>query len=83
MTEPFKIPGNSLFDEPAAQRLAQHLTRYWRSQGGASAKFWPERDDAMSEPHTTPGGVFVTARKVIAWGVRSNLVNGLPPRAVS
>lgn len=72
---PDPIPANSLFDEAAAQRLAARLTNYWKGR----AKFWAEQNEAMTEPRTTPLGVLIPAHKIISWGVRSNLVNGVPP----
>ena len=78
MTVEFKVlRADSLFDEPAAVRLAAHLTKYWRGR----AKFWAERNEAMTVPPANRDGTAGVAHKVIAWGVRSNLINGVPPTA--
>jgi hypothetical protein len=56
-------------DETEAHALADRINRFWRLNGYIHVTAWPER--------VIPQNKFDSGPTI--WGVRSNLVAGLPP----
>jgi hypothetical protein len=56
-------------DETEAHVLADRINRFWRLNGYIHVTAWPER--------VIPQNKFDSAPTI--WGVRSNLIAGLPP----
>jgi len=68
------IPGDLIdrtHSRGAAERHADELTRLWRSWGFRTPEFWVMRY-GPEFPRQDNGGPGI-------WGVKCNLVNGLPP----
>jgi hypothetical protein len=63
----------NLGSREGATLLAAELTEWWTNRGFPQAKFWPmQRTNRHGHSNHEP-----------LWGVVSNLVNGLPPKATS
>ena len=61
---------DNLFSRDAATELARRITEFWRKTTGREI-----RCEAVQLTYETHTGIHTLA----AWGVRSNLVNGVPP----
>jgi hypothetical protein len=66
MPKPILPPDKDAFTKYAAGVLAAHIQKFWHDRGGAGHLVRAERYEIPEAPGL--------------WGVRSNLVNGLPPR---
>jgi hypothetical protein len=67
-------PHFSPFVEEHQRWYADQCQKYWRFKGFSKAKFWIERQaqkskDQFGKPYTS-----------VVWAIKSNLVNGIPPR---
>ena len=51
--------------------LCRDLSLYWKKRGFPNARFWPEREHV---------GFLEANKPRFIWGVRSNLINGVPPK---
>lgn len=71
--EPQRV--RDLISQQGAETLARELTEYWRQRGHTEVQFWivPLRSGNWHSTGTT--------KQAPVWGVRGNLVRGLPPKA--
>jgi hypothetical protein len=66
-----------LCTESGATQLAADLDAWWHSRGYTSVRHWPEW---LAFARTTGKRSDQLGRSSGTWIVRSNLVNGMPPR---
>lgn len=76
MTEHYSAEVLDNLSREGAQALADRLNDYWRAEGATKAQHWIEPVQHRGRKKT--GDAHKEA--VTMWVVRSNLVNGLPPR---
>jgi hypothetical protein len=62
-----------------AERQARELDAYWRAQGYPQVQHWIERV-VFTAPYGNPKKLRNGESTHGIWAVRSNLVNGLPPK---
>ena len=75
------LRARDLMSRDGAQALAAELNEYWRKEGFPKAEFWVV--SALSEKRrggARPDAGEASERVGLMFCVRSNLVNGLPPR---
>lgn len=60
-----------------AEALAARLTAWWHERGWPSARFWPVESRHIFDRLNEHGAIIDRYRR---WDVRSNLVNGVPPK---